>query len=64
VGGPGHLRAGPSDTIDTKKHEMTDSKSSNKLLSIYLNDHLAGSMIGVGLARRQFSTKEDMKCPS
>ena len=31
---------------------MTDSKSSNKLLSIYLNDHLAGSMIGVGLARR------------
>ena len=31
---------------------MTDSESSNKLLSIYLNDHLAGSMIGVGLARR------------
>ncbi len=31
---------------------MTDSKSSNKLLSIYLNDHLAGSMIGIGLARR------------
>lgn len=31
---------------------MADSKSSTKLLSIYLNDHLAGSMIGVELARR------------
>jgi hypothetical protein len=31
---------------------MPDDPSPNALLSIYLNDHLAGSMVGLGLARR------------
>jgi hypothetical protein len=36
----------------TLRKEVTNTMAVEKLLSIYLNDHLAGSTIGVELARR------------
>lgn len=38
---------------------MTSSANSNRLLAIYLNDHLAGATLGVELARRLRSSNSD-----
>lgn len=45
------LRAAPSNE-GLAETGVTNTGVVDKLLSIYLNDHLAGSTIGVGLARR------------
>jgi hypothetical protein len=38
---------------------MTSGDESDRLLAIYLNDHLAGATLGVGLARRLRSSNRD-----
>ena len=37
---------------------MPDAPARSPLLAIYLNDHLAGSMVGIGLARRARASNE------
>jgi hypothetical protein len=37
---------------------MPERRSSNDFLGIYLNDHLAGSIVGIGLARRARDSNE------
>jgi hypothetical protein len=37
---------------------MPDAPAPSSLLAIYLNDHLAGSMVGVGLVRRARASNE------
>lgn len=37
---------------------MPDTPTSNSLLAIYLNDHLAGSVVGIGLVRRARAANE------